>query len=419
MKSIALSLIILGVIVSCKKKDIQPQISQLTVTATKPGSGIGGTLVTIRGGKFSKTNGDNSVKFNGSPAPVQHATDTSLLVAVPSGATSGKITVEVNGVIATGPYFYVTDIYAAGNDSNSAVYWKDSIETILQKTNDTAGAKAIFMNGQDIYVAGFDGYMAAYWKNGIETILPNKYAASVAYSIYVNGTDVYVAGIDNIYETGLDSNRNMAVYWKNGEEIFLSSMNNSILSNAYSITGAGNDIYEVGADNLRAVYWKNGVETVLDDSLSSGQAYAMALSGTDIYAAGLDYNGTNIYQGTPAAYWKNGMVTFLPMENFNSTAFAIAVNGSDVYVAGFNQLLPAYWTNGTETILPTNSGYGWGMAVAAIGNDVYVAGYDGIPLIDGRTAFGILAVYWEDGIEYAIKSSTRDALATSMIVTIR
>ena len=53
------------------------------------------------GTNFSTTLLDNTVKFNGTAATVSAATATSLTVAVPTGATTGKISVEVDNQAAT------------------------------------------------------------------------------------------------------------------------------------------------------------------------------------------------------------------------------------------------------------------------------------------------------------------------------
>ncbi len=60
-----------------------------------------GDEVSITGDGFSATASDNIVKFNGKAARVASATTTSIVVNVPSGVTSGKITVEYGGDVAT------------------------------------------------------------------------------------------------------------------------------------------------------------------------------------------------------------------------------------------------------------------------------------------------------------------------------
>lgn len=72
-----------------------------TIINFTPASGSIGTTVTITGTNFSMTPADNTVQFNGATATVSASTATSITVTVPSGATTGKITVTVGGKTAT------------------------------------------------------------------------------------------------------------------------------------------------------------------------------------------------------------------------------------------------------------------------------------------------------------------------------
>ncbi|HEY8936958.1 MAG TPA: IPT/TIG domain-containing protein [Cyclobacteriaceae bacterium] len=66
------------------------------------GNGADGVSLTITGVNFSATAANNTVKINGVDAGVPTAASaTSLTVTVPSGATTGKITVEVDGATGT------------------------------------------------------------------------------------------------------------------------------------------------------------------------------------------------------------------------------------------------------------------------------------------------------------------------------
>jgi hypothetical protein len=67
------------------------------ITSFTPASGPVGTKVTINGSNFSPVPTYNSVWFGAVQATVTAATSTSLVVAVPSGATYKPITVTVNG----------------------------------------------------------------------------------------------------------------------------------------------------------------------------------------------------------------------------------------------------------------------------------------------------------------------------------
>lgn len=73
----------------------------LGVTGFAPASGPAGTAVTIYGFGFSTTPANNTVTFNGVPATVAIADIGSLSVIVPSGATSGAISVAVGGLTSS------------------------------------------------------------------------------------------------------------------------------------------------------------------------------------------------------------------------------------------------------------------------------------------------------------------------------
>jgi RHS repeat-associated protein len=78
-----------------------------TVTGFSPASGPVGTSVTVNGTNFSATPSANIVTFNGTAATVTTATTTSLVALVPSGATTGPISVTVNGQSATSSSSFV------------------------------------------------------------------------------------------------------------------------------------------------------------------------------------------------------------------------------------------------------------------------------------------------------------------------
>lgn len=71
------------------------------ITGFTPASGPVGTTVTITGINFSTTPASNIVQFNGVAAVVSSSTANSITVVVPAGATTGKISVTVDGMTAT------------------------------------------------------------------------------------------------------------------------------------------------------------------------------------------------------------------------------------------------------------------------------------------------------------------------------
>jgi gliding motility-associated-like protein len=77
-----------------------------TGSSFNPTSGPVGTSVTITGTNFSTTSLNNTVKFNGVTASVTASTSTSITAIVPSGATTGSISVQVgcNTIITVSPF---------------------------------------------------------------------------------------------------------------------------------------------------------------------------------------------------------------------------------------------------------------------------------------------------------------------------
>src|SRR5213078_719834 len=81
-----------------------PSITSLSLT-----SGAVGASVTITGTNFGATQGTSStVKFNGTSATPTSWSATSIVVPVPSGATTGNVVVTVGGVASNGVSFTVT-----------------------------------------------------------------------------------------------------------------------------------------------------------------------------------------------------------------------------------------------------------------------------------------------------------------------
>jgi RHS repeat-associated protein len=75
--------------------------SVVSIASFAPKAGPAGTTVAIYGTGFSATPSQNTVKFNGTVAPIVSARATQLVATVPSNATSGTITVTAPGGSAT------------------------------------------------------------------------------------------------------------------------------------------------------------------------------------------------------------------------------------------------------------------------------------------------------------------------------
>ena len=71
---------------------------QPTITSIEPAKGEVGDEVIIKGTNFSTTASDNNVSFNGAVATVMSATATEIKTTVPATATTGNITVTIDGL---------------------------------------------------------------------------------------------------------------------------------------------------------------------------------------------------------------------------------------------------------------------------------------------------------------------------------
>ncbi|HXZ42870.1 MAG TPA: IPT/TIG domain-containing protein [Terriglobales bacterium] len=78
-----------------------------SIIGISPGSGVVGTPVTITGANFGSTQGTSTVTFNGVTGAPTSWSATSIVVPVPSGATTGNVVVSVNGVASNGVPFTV------------------------------------------------------------------------------------------------------------------------------------------------------------------------------------------------------------------------------------------------------------------------------------------------------------------------
>ncbi|OJJ19842.1 hypothetical protein BKI52_15280 [marine bacterium AO1-C] len=107
-----------------------------TITSFAPQTGSIGTEVTITGSNFDGNSNNNTVKFNGTLATITSATTTELIVTVPEGATTGKITVEVQGNVGTSTqdFTVVSSVTGLPNDPKNGLLtlFPNPVKDVLQ-----------------------------------------------------------------------------------------------------------------------------------------------------------------------------------------------------------------------------------------------------------------------------------------------
>lgn len=80
-----------------------PNISSLS-----PNAGLAGTTVTVTGTDFGTSQGASTISFNGTLASATSWQPTQIVATVPTGATSGNVTVTASGVTGSAVYFAVS-----------------------------------------------------------------------------------------------------------------------------------------------------------------------------------------------------------------------------------------------------------------------------------------------------------------------
>ena len=129
------------------------------LTSIDPTSGKVGQTVTINGTDFSTTPGENTVSFNGTQATVTASSATSITTSVPVGATTGDVTVTVDG------------------ESNGILFTVvTSSSVIVQITEDTDDAEEGAINGamtntsSDLELGEYDTWTQDGVEQGLQTI---------------------------------------------------------------------------------------------------------------------------------------------------------------------------------------------------------------------------------------------------------
>ncbi|CAJ7324169.1 IPT/TIG domain protein [Burkholderia pseudomallei] len=241
---------------------------QLAIFAFAPTHGVAGAQVTINGNGFGNTAANNAVSFNGTTATVLSASTTQLVVTVPSGATTGPISVTVGGqTVASATSFVIDDtgvapaitqvsplIVAAGSTVTVTGTHLDPVpgDTAVQMGDMNAPSLSSVADTQLQYAAITSGYVTVETPYGQATsaspvIVPPSgvAAANVVSSGYATSGGVPVAL--NIGAAGQVG----AVLFQANADTWLSLQATGITSTAnninYKIYAPGNVLIQQGA----------------------------------------------------------------------------------------------------------------------------------------------------------------------------
>lgn len=304
-------------------------------------------------------------------------------------AIQGPVWAVNDGLGLPDPVVYATGTYHPNGEyyDAEAVMWVDdfAVATPLTNTPDalaqTAGfpvGSSIALRGSDVYVAGrrvdaSGAYVATVWKNGAVYAtypgLPSPSgASSAANSITFNGLNMYVVGgrVGDV----------VGAIWKNGVATDLTGWS---YPRSIAVTGTFTPTTYVVGESQGAYLWQNNIRYQL---YPSGTGTHVKISGGKAYVSGqIGTNGV-----AQAAYWTFDTTTHSVQTHMLTDggrwahATAIAVSGSNVYVAGAEDDGTGYpvaklWINGVPQVLGGGAGeYGYANSIFVLGSDVYVGG---------------------------------------------
>lgn len=258
MKRIALVLLLLGMVWSCRQDDgVDPGVQ---ISSINPQMGKPGDEVTIKGSGFDATISNNLVRFNGTQATVKTASSTQLVVEVPENVTTGELTVTVgNRPQASGGTFTFENLAANlsyGSTQGSASEGEQIITDItlsqvlskeltlkgaLQLSTAVNGAKSGDFNNSLEY--SVDG--GSNWKtetDGLSIIVP---AGTSAFKVRVTTTEDQLPETNEVFELSLSQTSNLTQVTMPGQRV------------KFTIQDDDPGTKDLGEEGIIAIYTRN------------------------------------------------------------------------------------------------------------------------------------------------------------------
>lgn len=172
-----------------------------TITSVNPSNATVGSTVTITGTNFDPIPANNAVTFNGKPGVVTSATTTELKAIVPTGATSGKVTVTTaGGTVTSTTDLGITSLGSSATSSGStAIFTKDGATVSLTPSGAGGGVKLVSFPNSGISVAVVT--VTQVTVEGITTSLPHVDGVSVDPASNVGVAFGFLDGRISIFNT--------------------------------------------------------------------------------------------------------------------------------------------------------------------------------------------------------------------------
>ena len=390
----------------CKKNDPTP-LPVPQITSFSPPAGLTGDAVIIAGDHFNTDITKDTVKFSGIPAIIVRGSTTQLVVTVPKGAATGKITVTVGNLIAT----------SSGNFTVNAL-------PVLQIAGfSPAQAKA----GETVTITGtnFSATLSANTVkfNGVQAIVLTASVTSLTVTVPANattgkitvaigGNTVTSAAEFTVTASGvLQLNSFSPTGGLAGDTITIDGNNFAVsqADNTVDFAGQWASVIKATTTQLKVLVPGSAVSGKISVSVNNIKVSAAAdFTVNNIYILTLSVNGA-------LSVWKNQttVVVTLPANGYVSPSFA--VSDGNVYVAAnlvSNGYIPVLYKNNTaQTITKTSGASSSGTTgVAVIGSNVYVSGYQEFT---GKT----VATYWLNGTPVNLPDGTGNSNASALCIT--
>jgi hypothetical protein len=115
------------------------------ITSISASSGAPGNTIVVNGLGFGAVQGASTITFNGTPGTPSSWSDSSIMVPVPAGATTGNVVVTSGGSASNGMPFTVAPIISGLSVATAAV--GASITVTGKNFGSTQGASTVTFNG--------------------------------------------------------------------------------------------------------------------------------------------------------------------------------------------------------------------------------------------------------------------------------
>lgn len=315
------------------------------------------------------------------------------------GAESGDEYIDYEGTVVS---HFMSLSFRGADGFDHAAYTKDLDVFVLDSLSVNSYANAIFVDGNDVYVAGCEDNTAVYWKNGAIHYLPE---GTVASSITVKNGHVYACGYESTYFG------DEARYWVDDTPAY--PLKNGTRAEDIDVDDNGN-IYIVGyksekTDAESLYYWVGAVGTMSGFKLNADAAEnacegrGIALDYTHYDDSGNPYiciaSTEYASRGSMCKQWINRRAYMLDQTSGNDL-FDIKCSKGKLYTCGNIARKAVYWestinSNGRSDnvvvhALSDGSKMTYATALSVLEGHVYVVGW--------RADYGAFFI-WKDGVD--------------------